>query len=289
MSAAQAFSNTKMTVSKRLVSRIVDLHVHSAPSLLPRHHNDEMTVTEAQRAGVEISVLKAHEGSTAERAALCGSKARGGVVLNSPVGGANPDAVEVAAKLGGRVVWMPTLSAITHQQASASPDLSMHRSVFFKPVPAVEEGRLRTEWIDVLDVVASFDLVLASGHLSTAEALILFKVAKSRGVQRFLLNHPCLPFIGWSDALTPSLRTLGVHLEIGILPDLLVPKGQTKSVDLVDLYPTDLLVFGADLGHSDYPRLIQVLPTWQEELIDRVGESVAIKIMSDNGRRLIER
>ena len=38
-----------------------------------------------------------------------GDGAVGGIVLNSPVGGANPDAVRLAAALGGRIVWMPTV------------------------------------------------------------------------------------------------------------------------------------------------------------------------------------
>ena len=56
---------------------IVDLHVHSAPSLLPRHGNDPDTARAARAAGVSTLVLKAHEGSTAERALLAGDGAVG--------------------------------------------------------------------------------------------------------------------------------------------------------------------------------------------------------------------
>ena len=74
---------------------IVDLHVHSAPSLVRRHTTDPDTAALARAVGITTMVLKAHEGSTAERAQLIGGGAVGGVVLNSPVGGANPDAVMV--------------------------------------------------------------------------------------------------------------------------------------------------------------------------------------------------
>ena len=89
---------------------MADLHVHAAPSLLPRHGDDRATVAAERAVGFSTVVLKAHEGSTVERATCAGDGAFGGIVLNSPVGGANPDAVEVAARLGGRVAWMPTVS-----------------------------------------------------------------------------------------------------------------------------------------------------------------------------------
>lgn len=72
---------------------MVDLHVHAAPSLLPRHGADSDTVAAERVLGFQTIVLKSHEGSTAERAALAGEDVLGGVVLNSAVGGANPDAV----------------------------------------------------------------------------------------------------------------------------------------------------------------------------------------------------
>src|SRR5690242_3983206 len=86
---------------------MVDLHAHASPSLLPRHRDDAGTVASERAVGFGTVVLKSHEGSTVERAAMAGDGVFGGIVLNSPVGGANPDAVEVAARMGGRVVWMP--------------------------------------------------------------------------------------------------------------------------------------------------------------------------------------
>ncbi|MFP4512820.1 MAG: DUF6282 family protein, partial [Acidimicrobiales bacterium] len=105
------------------MSGLIDFHVHSGPSLAPRHHDDHQVSELMQAVGVERFVLKAHEGTTAERATLIGGGAIGSIVLNSPVGGANPDAVEVAARLGARVVWMPTISSSAHQAAESSAEL----------------------------------------------------------------------------------------------------------------------------------------------------------------------
>ena len=154
---------------------MTDLHVHAAPSLLPRHGNDAETRAAESRAGFATIVLKSHEGSTVERAAALGAGVYGGIVLNSPVGGANPDAVEVAARLGGRVVWMPTVSAPNHKRGASSPELSVHRGFELRAVEVVDDdGGLLPAWHDVLDVIAAHDLLLASGHLSADETVRLF-------------------------------------------------------------------------------------------------------------------
>ncbi len=267
---------------------MVDLHVHASPSLLPRHGNDAQTVATETALGFSTLVLKAHEGSTVERAAGLGDGVYGGIVLNSPVGGANPDAVEVAARLGGRVVWMPTVSSAAHKAGASSPELNVHKGFELRLVDVLDGERLRPEWLEILDIVAQHDLVLASGHLSADETVRLFTEADHRGVTRMLVNHPMMPFLGWHDQAATDLRGLGAHLELGILPDLLGPADHT-SLELLDRYPQELLVFGGDLGHAHYPTPAAAVPHWLLELEKRIGTDAARSIMISNGRRLLEK
>jgi len=265
---------------------LADLHVHAAPSLLPRHGDDRATVAAQRAVGFSTVVLKAHEGSTVERAAAVGGETFGGVVLNSPVGGPNPDAVQVAARLGGRVVWMPTVSARTHKAGAASPELAVHRGFELGLVEVITDGRLRPEWFDVLDAVAQHDLLLASGHLSAAETVVLFTEARRRGVQRLLVNHPMMAFLGWNEGSAAVLRDVGAYLELGILPDLLGGPGRS-SIGLADSYPVSLLAFGGDLGHAEHdPPAVAVAP-WLRELERRVGPARAAAIMTTQTRDLL--
>lgn len=272
---------------------IADLHVHGAPSLMPRHGPDHEVVRDHAAAGVRFAVLKAHEGSTAERAALAaaheattGVEVVGGIVLNSPVGGANPDAVSVAAQLGGRVVWMPTVSAPAHRAASASSELAVHSHLAFREVPVLDDaGALRPEWRDVFDAVAAHDMVLASGHLSCAEALTVFRAARSAGVRRLLVNHPRMPFLHWDDAAAPEFADLDAYLELGILPDILSDGPPSPTLGAV--HPAALLAFGGDLGHADHPTLARALPGWLAGLEDVVGPRATEEILTRNGRDLV--
>jgi len=265
---------------------MVDLHAHASPSLLPRHGDDVSTANVEHELGFSTVVLKAHEGSTVERAHAAGSGVIGGIVLNSPVGGANPDAVEVAARLGGRVVWMPTVSSATHKAGAANPELSVHHGFELRLVEVFTDGRLRPEWYDVLDVVVAHDLVLASGHLAALEAAALFEAAHERGVRRMLMNHPKMSFLGWGSDAARRLRRLDVQLELGILPDILGTPENSSQL-LLDEYPSELLCFGADLGHADHPGPVEAMPGWFQALERRAGADVARRIVVDNGRRLL--
>ena len=285
--APVAPSASSVPVLPEWARNMTDLHVHAAPSLLPRHGNDaEMTAAES-RVGFGTVVLKSHEGSTVERAAALGGGVYGGIVLNSPVGGANPDAVEVAARLGGRVVWMPTVSAPNHKRGASSPELSVHRGFELRAVDVIgDTGRLLPSWYDVLDVVEAHDLLLASGHLSADETVLLFTEARRRGVKRLMVNHPLMAFLHWNDDAARALQALDVHLELGILPDLL-GDADHASLNLSRSYPASLLVFGGDLGHADHPGPETAVAPWLRDLERHVGVDRATAIMTTQTRNLL--
>jgi Family of unknown function (DUF6282) len=258
---------------------MTDLHAHASPSLLPRHGDDAQTVAAERELGFSTVVLKSHEGSTVERAAIAGPGVYGGVVLNSAIGGANPDAVEVAARLGGRVVWMPTVSSRTHKAGASSPELSVHRGFELAPVDVVDDGALRPEWHDVLDIIAARDLLLASGHLSADETVVLFREARRHRVRRLMVNHPMMAFLHWNAQAAEVLQELGAHLELGILPDLLGDEDHA-SLRLTASYPASLLVFGGDLGHAHHAPPSAAVPPWLHRLEHRVGPGAAAAIMT---------
>jgi hypothetical protein len=266
---------------------IVDLHLHSAPSLLPRRYSDSEMVRVARQAGVSTIVLKAHEGSTAARAQLVGQGVVGGIVLNSFVGGANPDAVRVAAGLGVRVVWMPTASAHAHIAAYSRAELSVHRQGLFSAVPVCHEGHLRSEWYQVFEEVVAHDLVLASGHISMDEAVCAFQAAAACGVSRFLINHPLMPFLGWRDEHGKAFRRLEARIEVGVVADHLAGSGPRPTETLVACYPHRLLVFGSDLGHTSFPEYLVGIESWMERVEPLVDDGSLEAIMKANGKQLL--
>jgi hypothetical protein len=241
----------------------------------------------ARQIGVSVVVLKAHHGSTVERAQLAGEGLVGGIVLNSTVGGANPDAVSAAAALGGRIVWMPTISAPAHIAAHASPGISVLRDLSFSEVRVFDGDELRSEWLPVFDVIAAHDLVLGSAHLSLRETVLAFKAASSRGVQRLLVNHPFLPFLGWHDQYLNELRELDARIELGVMGDQLSEAEISPTEYFVSRYPAELLVFGSDLGHISFPDYVPGIQDWMQKVEPIVGEKRLDDIMKKNSWELL--
>ena len=130
-------------------------------------------------------VLKSHHYPTAPVAELLtrvypGLTVVGSVALNDEVGGLNVHAVEAAAKTGARVVWMPTFSAhhfTTQLDGGAGIEVAAN-------------GKLVPEALAILEVVRTHELAIASGHVSPAETILLFRAAAEMGITRLIATHP---------------------------------------------------------------------------------------------------
>ena len=180
-----------------------DLHVHARPDPGRGLRLDALdTGRYAHEAEMAGFVLKSDYYPTAPLAHVLnrvypGLTVAGAIVLNSQVGGLNPDAVATAADLGARVVWMPTVSAdsvSTGQEQGAGLRLMN------------DTGDLLPEVQQIIDIVAQRDMVLASGHVSPSETLTLFRAAKDRGIQRLIATHP---------AATASMEELREMVSLG--------------------------------------------------------------------------
>ena len=131
-----------------LLEGAVDLHVHPAPSPLPRRMDAAEAARLARETGFDAIVVKSHHHSTVmdvlalEQAGATKGGARlfGGIALNGPVGGINPKAVDLALKMGGRIVWFPTIGSAQHiRHHAAHPNLKFPKlAVRLEPEEPIE-------------------------------------------------------------------------------------------------------------------------------------------------------
>jgi len=166
----------------------IDFHVHSGPDSRPRSVNDLEVARMVRRAGLRGIVLKNHFTMTADRAALAmaqveGLEIFGGVVLNRAVGGINAEAVRQMVQFDGnrgKVVWLPTFDAEYYITAQGGSDSFVSVTRDGVPVPELAE---------IFALVAEHDLVLAMGHSSPEEVLVLIAEARRHGVGQILVTH----------------------------------------------------------------------------------------------------
>src|SRR5262249_44666240 len=170
----------------------IDLHAHSDPDSYPRSWDGFEVAKLAKERGMRGVLLKNHWTETAGLAymtrkyATPGFEVFGALSLDSPVGGVNPQAVrymvDVVGHLG-RIVWMPTHDA--EQEVKAGKE---NRPF----VAGSRDGRPLPEALEVRSLIAQNDLTLATGHVTPAEAFMIMREAKKRGVQRIIVTHPLL-------------------------------------------------------------------------------------------------
>jgi len=164
-----------------------DIHVHSSPDLDPRRFDDFELAREAACGGMSALVIKSHQNSTVERAILASKIVPeicvfGGLVLNETVGGLNPAAVQLALRLGARQIWMPTRSARNHRVFHGDDGGGIS---IFGP-----DGEIVSAVDRILDLLATSDCMLGTGHLSVEESVALIERASARGLRKIVVTHP---------------------------------------------------------------------------------------------------
>jgi hypothetical protein len=207
------------------VAGAIDLHVHTSPDLIDRIGDDRDIVRNARDAGMLGVQLKGHMESTVSRAYFMSKefpevKVFGGIVLNRYVGGINPQAVESCLRKGGKSVWMPTVDANHHAKKYGRTGRYSVQELDAKGSEVGirvtdDQGKLLPEVIEVLDLVAQYNAVLGTSHLSPEEILILVDEAKRRKVEKICLTHPFVKVPGVDLEFLKKVIPKGVFAEFG--------------------------------------------------------------------------
>jgi hypothetical protein len=125
--------------------------------------------------------------------------------MDRSIGGLNPYALEAAAQMGAKVVWMPTSTYANANGIMKNPDVS-------GPGVAVsdDKGKLLPAVSDLLDIIKKFQMVLATGHISVSDTLTLVDEARKKGITKIVATHPTFAH---SLEELQSLAKKGVYIE----------------------------------------------------------------------------
>ena len=181
LDVARPFGGRAQAAVARALEGSVDIHMHTHPDIAERPVDAFEAADLARSYGLRAVVLKNHYEPTAAQASLVrkvvsGVEIFGGITMDLTNGGVNAAAVEHMANLQGgfgRLVWMPTYDAeaVVRRRQSDQP---------FAPVS--RNGELLPETKAVISVIAEYGLVLATGHVSPEEGLMLVREGRRQGV-----------------------------------------------------------------------------------------------------------
>lgn len=275
----------KNDIQHNLLKGLIDLHVHASPDYVPRKLSVYELAVRAKEAGFNSVVIKSHHYPTVALARLVSEISRmrvlGGITLNESVGGFNVKAVEVAMKMGGRIVWMPTIDSWNHRHFyGKGGGLSL----------LTVRGEIRKEVEEILELIASSKVILATGHLSPSEIELLVREASRIGIEKILVNHPM-----WGPTfLTPSqqvkLADMGAYLEFTLYA--LTPIGGSlhvkKFVEMIRHVGPEHCIISSDLGQPENPDPVEAWLKYLKELLKYgISESELEVMIKHNPSQLI--
>ena len=239
----------------RALAGAVDIHVHALPDNVERPIDIFEAATLAKAHGMRGLVLKSHYSPTAGyaylvRKAVPGLEVFGGIDLNLPSGGMNPHAVEHMTLITGgygRMVWMSTFDAENAVKKSRDPN---------RPFVSVSKnGELLPATKDVIRVIARHQLVLASGHTSAEEGLMMFREGKRQGVQHMVMTHAANAPISASIAQMKAATREGAFIEYcggTLLRDDAAARIDQWAKDFREIGP-QFVILSSDLGQAGNP------------------------------------
>ena len=269
----------------------VDLHAHCDPDSYPRQGDAFDVVSLAKDRGLRGVVLKNHYTETAGLAFLVrkhgtqGIEVFGGLTLDTPVGGINPQAVRYMVDVAGhygRIVWMPTHDA-------------EHEVTYLKEqrpfVKVSRDGQLLPEVLEVLSLIAQNDLTLATGHVSADEALMIMREARKRGVQRIIVTHPKLG-PQYTDMSIDQMReaaSLGGVVEF-VGRNFTGSPAETRGIlDIIRRIGADSVFISSDSGLTGSPNHTDALAHAAKVLREAgFAESALTRMFKQNPARLIK-
>jgi hypothetical protein len=294
--------------ARELVRGAFDPHVHVAPDFAPRRITDLELAERCRELGLAGFGLKSHYTATVERAAVVtaaspGVRALRTITLNHAVGGLNATAVEVAARQGARIVWLPTVSApgefaeVEHTDPDGKVPVWVRfeldlRAAGVRPraVPVLDaDGAPLPELLEVLAVIAQHDIVLATGHLSRDEIFAVVDAAVDAGVGTIVITHPEFPSQRISPAEQELLAARGALMERAFTTPYTGKCTWDEIFAATRAVGARHTVWGSDLGQVFNPPVEDGLAIMADHFLAAGFSEEEVRIMAvENTRRLAD-
>jgi hypothetical protein len=167
----------------------------------------------------------------------------GGVVLNRTAGGINPIAAETSAKVGAKIIWLPSHDSAHHMKVLGE---GQGIEVLDK------DDNVLPELIEIFKIVAKYDIILDLCHTSTKERFIITEEAQKYGVKKILLSHPTWSNNRMTIDQMADIAKLGAY--IGVYEYCEIPSFNSPNVDrnevleIIKKVGVDKIVMATDYG-----------------------------------------
>ncbi len=263
---------------RKLLEGSINVHIHSAPDILPRIMDDVDLALTAKQEGMRAILIKSHVTMTADRAEIASKQADfpvfGGIALNLTVGGLNIHAVEAALKLGAKEVWLPTIHASHYiAQKNHVPALAREIKEDIKGIYLLDKnGVLKEELYPIFEKIAEYNIALGTGHISIKESKVVVREAAKVGIKKIIVTHPLASFINYTDEdMREVLDNGAMFLEYvfnDVTRQIAHPITQKKIADAICTIGAKYIVMSTDSGQWLNPIPAQSMGIYIKDMLD---------------------
>ena len=206
-----------------------------------------------------------------------------------------------------KVIWMPTIDSANHarfygQTFGYKGDIGTPTGVYIETlkhpeklvrktgISLLQDGELTPEAREVIDLVQSYDAVLASSHISKEELIAVLKYARGIGGVKVIANHPEFEVPNYKVQDMKELIELGAIIEFcasmalrGVSPWTIQ---QTKEA-MLEVGPEHCIISG-DTGSPYQPAGPEIMRSYVQQLYYAGFPLDALDVMTiDNPRRML--
>lgn len=255
-----------MELVKELIHGAYDLHVHTGPDVQERKLHDLEMAQRIIECGMAGYVIKSHYFCTAGRAGDVRTvypqcETIGAVTLNNSVGGLNPVMVEMAARAGSRMIWMPSVDS-AHERDYLADCEDKKRPYWHRILSNIEasgvscpgitltdrEGNLKKEVYDIIEIARKYSLCIATSHISHRETFAVAKASMEMGMRRLLITHVLYPGTDYSLEEQKELVQLGAFLEYSYSTFTTGKTSYERTLENIKIIGPEHCIISSDLG-----------------------------------------
>ena len=250
----------------RILDGMIDPHCHPAPSAMPREFDAATGARDGwERLRMRAMVFKCHHHNTqmdvlAQKRLLedIPTEILGAVALNSSIGGLNLAQVQMCLGLGGKVVYLPTVSSgrhiDNHAESHGFPSTTVE--VTTERVEVVgHDGRVVSELPPIFDLIAEKEAVLNGGHLHPDDMEVCFTAAREHGVEKLVISHPDF-VIGAEPEQCRKFIDMGAKVEHELHmydPGAKMKWPLEQLLEWINVLGPENTLLGSDLGQKGFP------------------------------------
>ena len=277
---------------KPFVKGAYDIHFHTSPDVVKRKCSDMELARRAKEAGMAGFVIKNHYTDTAGRAAvlqeLCPElKIAGGITLNRSVGGLNPQAVEKMARMGGKMVWFPTLESLEYQKfrnpGKKAEELPEGLLTVFE-----QNGELKQEVYEILKLCTEYDLAVGTGHMAAKEGLAVIAAGKAAGVKRMIVTHADNPADAYTVEQQKEAVSMGAFIEHCYFTTYYNRVSASEICRQIGAVGTNHVILSTDFGQTESPHSDEGLEEYGSVLMaEGIPEEAIREMMCRNPEKLL--